>query len=118
MKVLTMSSSRLQRCFHSAGDSGFKVPSGVSDRKGINVVLDHAADFIEKRLAAGHSANDGKQTPMHKRPVFVRPARDRHVCRGAREVARYFQRARAFREKKSSMSSDVIHRWLNSQDEK
>ena len=40
-------------------------------RKGLEVVLEHAADFVEKRLAPADPANDGKQTPMGNHPAFV-----------------------------------------------
>ena len=34
------------------------------DERSIAVILEHAADFIAKRLAPAQPANDGKQTPM------------------------------------------------------
>jgi hypothetical protein len=37
-------------------------------RKGLPEVLAHAADFIDKRLAAPNPANDGKQTPFRGHP--------------------------------------------------
>ena len=39
--------------------------------KGLEVVLEHGAGFIEKRLAPADPPNDGKQTPMRNHPVFV-----------------------------------------------
>ncbi|CUY94280.1 DUF4186 family protein [Serratia marcescens] len=39
--------------------------------KGLPLILSHARDFIDRRLAAAHPKNDGKQTPMRGHPVFV-----------------------------------------------
>ena len=51
-------------------------------RKGLPLVLEHAADFIEKRLAPAHPANDGKQTPMRGHPVFLAQHATATCCRG------------------------------------
>ncbi len=51
-------------------------------RKGLDVVLEHAADFVEKRLAPADPANDGKQTPMGNHPVFVAQHATATCCRG------------------------------------
>ena len=32
--------------------------------KGLDAILNHGRDFIEKRLAPANPENDGKQTPM------------------------------------------------------
>ena len=47
----------------------------VSD-KGIDVIREHAYDFINKRLAPKVILNDGKQTPMRGHPVFI----SQHAC--------------------------------------
>jgi hypothetical protein len=49
--------------------------------KGIEVVLGHAGDFIERRLAAPEPANDGKQTPMRGHPVFIAQHATATCCR-------------------------------------
>ncbi len=50
--------------------------------KGLEVVLAHAADFIEKRLAPANPRNDGKQTPFRHHPVFVAQHATATCCRG------------------------------------
>jgi hypothetical protein len=37
--------------------------------KGLKVLLEHAADFVGRRLAPAHPANDGKQTPTGHHPT-------------------------------------------------
>ena len=39
--------------------------------KGIETIMQHAADLISVRLAPEVIPNDGKQTPMRNHPVFV-----------------------------------------------
>src|SRR4051794_6191257 len=58
---------------------------GYLDREGLDVVLSHAADFIEKRLAPAHPVNDEKQTPMRNHPVFVAQHATATCCRGSLE---------------------------------
>ena len=51
-------------------------------RKGMSEVLQHAAEFVEKRLAPAYPANDGKQTPWHNHPVYVAQHTTATCCRG------------------------------------
>ena len=50
--------------------------------KGWNMVADHAADFVSKRLAPAAPKNDGKQTPMRGHPVFIAQHATACCCRG------------------------------------
>lgn len=50
--------------------------------KGLEVVVGHARDFIDKRLAPAVIANDGKQTPYRGHPVFVAQHATACCCRG------------------------------------
>ena len=52
------------------------------ERKGMDEVTRHAANFIEKRLAPAQPANDGKQTPWRNHPVFVAQHATATCCRG------------------------------------
>lgn len=49
--------------------------------KGLIVVMRHASDFIEKRLAPADIPNDGKQTPMKNHPVFIAQHATATCCR-------------------------------------
>ena len=53
--------------------------------KGWNTVVDHAADFVSKRLAPAEPKNDGKQTPMRGHPVFIAQHATACCCRGCLE---------------------------------
>jgi hypothetical protein len=49
--------------------------------KGMQTILVHARDFIERRLAPAEPANDGKQTPMRGHPVFIAQHATATCCR-------------------------------------
>lgn len=49
--------------------------------KGMDVIKQHAYDFINKRLAPKFIANDGKQTPMKGHPVFIAQHATGTCCR-------------------------------------
>src|SRR5213595_238726 len=53
--------------------------------KGIDAVMQHAAELIEKRLAPTVIPNDGKQTPWRNHPVFVAQHATATCCRGCLE---------------------------------
>ena len=65
--------------------SGFRLQGKDSvylQAKGLEVVVGHARDFIDKRLAPAVIANDGKQTPYRGHPVFVAQHATACCCRG------------------------------------
>jgi hypothetical protein len=85
------------------------------DRKGLDVVLTHGADFIAKRLAPAAPANDGKQTPMRNHPVFVAQHATATCCRGCLEKWHAIPKGRELSEQERRYVLDVIGRWLVSQ---
>lgn len=53
--------------------------------KGADIIDQHAADFIARRLAPAQPVNDGKQTPMRGHPVFIAQHATATCCRGCLE---------------------------------
>ncbi len=53
--------------------------------KGLDTILEHGRDFIEKRLAPANPPNDGRQTPMRNHPVFIAQHATATCCRGCLE---------------------------------
>ena len=49
--------------------------------KGLDVIREHARDFIAKREAPAVIPNDGKQTPMRGHPVFIAQHATATCCR-------------------------------------
>ena len=53
--------------------------------KGMDKIIEHAYDIIDKRLAPEEILNDGKQTPMRGHPVFKAQHATATCCRGCLE---------------------------------
>ncbi len=85
--------------------------------KGLEVVLEHGADFIEKRLAMADPPNDGKQTPMRNHPVFVAQHATATCCRGCLEKWHAIPKGRELTTDEVEHILAVIRRWLTSQQE-
>jgi predicted Fe-S protein YdhL (DUF1289 family) len=86
------------------------------DRKGLDVVLSHGADFIEGRLAPAHPPNDGKQTPMRNHPVFVAQHATATCCRGCLEKWHGIAKGRELTDQEKRHVLDAIRRWLCAQE--
>jgi hypothetical protein len=85
-------------------------------RKGRSEVLQHAAEFIKKRLAPAFPANDGKQTPWHNHPVFVAQHATATCCRGCLQKWHQIPKGRVLTPEEQQYIVDVIGRWLAHQE--
>ena len=83
--------------------------------KGLETVLRHAADFIEKRLAPAAPANDGKQTPWRNHPVFVAQHATATCCRTCLEKWHAIPKGRELTEEERGYVVEVIRLWLLSE---
>jgi predicted Fe-S protein YdhL (DUF1289 family) len=81
--------------------------------KGMGVVLKHAADFIEKRLAPAEPANDGKQTPWRNHPVFVAQHATATCCRGCLLKWHEIPKGRELTSEEKQYVIEVIKGWLS-----
>ena len=82
------------------------------DDRGIAVVLEHAADFVAKRLAPAQPANDGKQTPMRGHPVFIAQHATATCCRGCLAKWHGIPAGRPLNESEQRHVVSAIGRWL------
>jgi hypothetical protein len=80
--------------------------------QGLDAILVHAAEFIEKRLAPREPRNDGKQTPWHGHPVFVAQHATATCCRGCLEKWHRIERGRELTKEEKSYIVRVLGRWL------
>ena len=83
------------------------------NRKGLDVVLEHAADFVEKRLAPADPPNDGKQTPMRNHPAFVAQHATATCCRGCLAKWHNIPKGRPLTEPEKGYVLRVIAVWLS-----
>ena len=83
--------------------------------KGLPVILEHAADFIAKRLAPAFPLNDGKQTPMRHHPVFIAQHATATCCRGCLQKWHQIPKGRPLERDEKRYVVEVIRRWLEHQ---
>jgi len=80
--------------------------------KGLPTILDHARDFIAKRLAPAEIANDGKQTPYRGHPVFVAQHATACCCRGCLQQWHGIPEGRALTSEELDYVLAILARWL------
>jgi hypothetical protein len=85
-------------------------------RKGMPVVLEHAADFIARRLAPAFPTNDGKQTPFKGHPVFVAQHATATCCRGCLEKWHRIPQGRELTADEQQHVVDAIALWIEKQE--
>ena len=85
-------------------------------KKGMREVLNHAAEFIEKRLAPAHPVNDGKQTPWRNHPVFVAQHATATCCRECLQKWHQIPKGNALTAGEQGYIVEVIGAWLSQQE--
>ena len=99
--------------------SGFKLRGkelAYLRSKSLAVVLEHAADFIDKRLAPAEPANDGKQTPMRNHPAFVAQHATATCCRGCLQKWHAIPKGRPLDPEERRHVLSVLEKWLTEQE--
>lgn len=109
----------LDRVFDGLAGSAFRrrFALGPKERqylaeKGLPTVLEHARDFVGKRLAPAEPARDGKQTPFRGHPVFVAQHATATCCRGCLAKWHGIAGGRALTEAEQAHVVAAIGRWL------
>jgi hypothetical protein len=80
--------------------------------KGLDEVIAHARELIDKRLASATLANDGKQTPFRGHPVFIAQHATGTCCRGCLAKWHGIEAGRALDETERRHAVDAIAWWL------
>ncbi len=85
------------------------------EEKGIDVIKQHAADFIKKRIAPAHIENDGKQTPMKNHPVFIAQHATATCCRNC--ISKWHKIPSGIELDKSQQNYivEIIMQWIEQQ---
>ncbi|MHC4726935.1 MAG: DUF4186 domain-containing protein [Planctomycetota bacterium] len=112
----------VEELFAALGRSKFRSRFKLSGKeaeylkqKGMATILEHARDFITKRLADANPANDGKQTPMRKHPVFIAQHATGTCCRKCLEKWHHISRGKPLTEEQIDYIVEVLKRWLSGQ---
>ena len=85
------------------------------NQKGIDVIKQHAYDFIDKRLAPEIIENDGKQTPMRGHPVFIAQHATATCCRGCLYKWHKIERGRTLSCKEKDYIVKVLMKWIENE---
>ena len=80
--------------------------------KGLDMILVHARQFIESRLAPAEPANDGRQTPMRNHPAFIAQHATATCCRGCLEKWHHIPKGRPLSPDEIDYILSAIKRWL------
>lgn len=81
--------------------------------KGIDVIENHAYDFINKRLKPKIILNDGKQTPMRGHPVFIAQHATATCCRNCLYKWHKIDKNKELSEEEVKYIVKVIMNWIN-----
>ena len=82
------------------------------DSRGMDVVLEHAREFMAKRLAPAQPLNDGRQTPWRGHPVFVAQHATATCCRSCLAKWHGIPAGRQLSEVEQAHAVGAIARWL------
>lgn len=83
--------------------------------KGMDKILQHARDFVTKRLADANPANDGRQTPMRNHPVFVAQHATGTCCRGCLAKWHGITKGKPLTQEQIDYIVEVLKLWLAGQ---
>jgi hypothetical protein len=82
------------------------------DSRGLDIVTEHARDFIAKRLAPAEPLNDGRQTPWRGHPVFVAQHATATCCRSCLAKWHGIAAGRQLNSEEQEHVVEAIRRWL------
>jgi hypothetical protein len=112
----------LDELFVALGQSTFRRRFRLSSKeaaylkqKGLSTILEHARDFITKRLAKANPVNDGRQTPMRNHPVFIAQHATGTCCRKCLEKWHCIPIGQPLTEEQTDYILLVLKRWLMDQ---
>ncbi len=83
--------------------------------KGLDIIRQHAKDFVAKRLAPAVIPNDGKQTPMRGHPVFLAQHATGCCCRGCFSKWHHIPAGRTLTAEEQRYAVSVLMTWIEKQ---
>ena len=106
----SLARSKFRSCFRlSAKEAAYL------EQKGMDIIVQHARDFITNRLAPAQPQNDGRQTPMRGHPVFVSQHATATCCRGCLNKWHSIPAGRPLTFDEIEYVLSVINTWLQRQ---
>ena len=83
------------------------------NKKGLNVIEEHAYKFVKERLSGRDIINDGKQTPMKGHPVFISQHATATCCRGCLSKWHGIYMNKELTNDEQKYIVNVIIAWIN-----
>lgn len=112
--------NNLDYLFERLSKSNFRSRFHLKDKdkeyvkeKGIDEVMDHAYQFIDKRLSSSFIENDGRQTPMRGHPVFIAQHATATCCRECIEKWHHIKKDKELTEDEKEYLVSVIMKWID-----
>ena len=85
------------------------------ENKGLNIIEEHAYDFINKRLKPKNIPNDGRQTPMKGHPVFIAQHATATCCRNCLYKWHKIQTNKELNNEEITYITSIILTWINNE---
>lgn len=105
----------LNRLSRSKFRNSFHLDRNMKDyvrNKGIEVIKNHAYDFVFTRLADSVPKNDGKQTPMKGHPVFISQHACACCCRSCLEKWHHISSGRQLTNAQIEYIVNLLMEWI------
>ena len=83
------------------------------DDKGLDIIKEHAYDFINTRLKPKDIPNDGKQTPMKGHPVFVAQHATATCCRNCLYKWHHISKDKELTNDEVDYIVNLIMKWIS-----
>lgn len=83
--------------------------------KGLELIEEHAYDFIKKRISPKVILNDGKQTPMRGHPVFKAQHATATCCRGCLYKWHRIEMNKDLSKEEQKYIVNIIMEWIKRQ---
>jgi hypothetical protein len=106
-KLNQLSNSKFRSHFHLKENDKL-----YCKEKGLDIIEQHAYDFIVKRLAPKDINNDGKQTPMRGHPVFISQHATGTCCRGCLYKWHKIEKGKELNDKEIQYIVRLIMEWI------
>lgn len=112
----------IDKVFYSLSKSKFRSKFHLKEadfsyieNKGLEMIKNHANEFIKKRLAPKIIINDGKQTPMRGHPVFIAQHATATCCRECLFKWHHIEKNKELSEDEIKYIIDLIAKWIENQ---
>lgn len=109
----------LEQLFENLGRSKFRSSFKLNrsemdylNEKGLDKIIEHAYEFINRRLKPANPVNDGKQTPFGKHPVFVAQHATATCCRSCLQKWHSIPHGKTLKEDEVKYIVTVIRKWI------